>query len=226
MTSKVLGRSAFILAAATVFAGSLWAQRAEIYPNAGFAWPDTMNNGQKLKGDGIYGLNGGVFVDENFQLEGGFHYLNHFELTQPANPLNVGTPMAQPSVRGFLYDMNATYNFGERQFLNKRVSPFLTVGAGGLTAHIPDAASLFIQGGGNIMNTTGDIVPNPAQSKIMSSGDTFFTLNYGAGVKFLNIAGPMGFRFDVKGRTLPNFFGETTTWLEPAAGLTFSWGER
>jgi len=60
----------------------------------------------------------------------------------------------------------------------------------------------------------------------MESGDTFFTVNYGGGVKFLNVAGPMGFRVDIKGRTMPNFFGETTTWFEPTAGLTFSWGER
>jgi hypothetical protein len=51
-------------------------------------------------------------------------------------------------------------------------------------------------------------------------------LNYGGGIKFLNLAGPLGFRVDVRGRTLPNFFGENTTWLEPTAGITFSWGER
>jgi len=51
-------------------------------------------------------------------------------------------------------------------------------------------------------------------------------VNYGGGIKFLNIAGPVGFRVDVCGRTLPNFFGETTTWLEPTAGIIFSWGER
>jgi hypothetical protein len=51
-------------------------------------------------------------------------------------------------------------------------------------------------------------------------------LNYGAGLKFLNVAGPMGFRFDVRGRTMPNFYWEATTCLEPTAGITFSWGER
>jgi hypothetical protein len=56
--------------------------------------------------------------------------------------------------------------------------------------------------------------------KVMESGDTFFTVNYGGGIKFLNLAGPLGFPVDVRGRTLPNF----TTWLEPTAGITFSWG--
>jgi len=69
-------------------------------------------------------------------------------------------------------------------------------------------------------------VPNPGRIKVMQSGDTFFTVNYGGGIKFLNLARPLGFRVDVRGRTLPNFFGETTTWLEPTAGITFSWGER
>jgi len=60
----------------------------------------------------------------------------------------------------------------------------------------------------------------------MQSGDTFFTVNYGGGIKFLNLAGPVGFRVDVRGRTMPNFFGETAAWLEPTAGITFSLGER
>jgi len=84
----------------------------------------------------------------------------------------------------------------------------------------------FYERGGNAINAAGAVVPNPARSKIMDNGDTFFTLNYGGGVKFLNIAGPIGFRVDVRGRTIPNFFGQTTTWLEPTAGVTFSWGER
>jgi len=51
-------------------------------------------------------------------------------------------------------------------------------------------------------------VPNPGRTKVLESGDTFFTMNYGGGIKFLNLAGPVGFRVDVRGRTLPNFFGE------------------
>jgi hypothetical protein len=180
-----------------------------------------MNNGQSFKSDGIYGIKGGVFLDQNMQVEGSFGYLNHFEFRQPPNPFNPMFGIVQPPVRGFLYDVNATYNFGERQFLNKRISPFLTVGGGGLTTSIPDASAVFIQGGGNIIIPGGAVVPNPGRTKVMESGDTFFTVNYGGGIKFLNLAGPVGFR-DVRGRTLPNFFGETTTWLEPTAGITFS----
>jgi len=109
------------------------------------------------------------------------------------------------------------------------LNPLWDLRAGGLTAHIRNSSTnptTFIEGGGNIIDANGAVVPNPGRSKVLSSGDTFLTFNYGGGIKFLNVAGPMGFRFDVRGRTLPNFFGETTTWFEPSAGITFSWGER
>jgi len=226
MTSKLIVRSALILFVLTVFTASLSAQRAEIYPNAGFFWPDTMSNGQRFTSDGIYGVKGGVFLDPHAELEGSFGYINHFELRNPPNPFNPTFGITQPPVRGLLYDVNIAYNFGERQFLNTRISPFLSVGGGGLTAHVPNDRLYFVEGGGNVINAAGAVVPNPARTKVMESGDTFFTVNYGGGVKFLNVAGPMGFRVDVRGRTMPNFFGETTTWLEPTAGLTFTWGER
>src|SRR6476619_8267486 len=99
MKSKLLVRFALILFVVTAFTASLSAQRAEIYPNAGFVWPDTMNNGERLKSDGIYGLKGGVFLNQNVQLEGSFGYLNHFEL----RPSSLNPSMG--AVRGFIYDV-------------------------------------------------------------------------------------------------------------------------
>jgi outer membrane protein with beta-barrel domain len=226
MTSKLLVRSALILFVVTAFAATLSAQKMEIYPNAGFIWPRHFDNGQNFKDEGIYGLKGGVFLNQNFQLEGSFGYLNHFEMRQPPNPFNPAFGITQPTIRGYLYDFNTVYNFGERQFLHARVAPFVVAGGGGLTTAIKNADVAFIEGGGNVITPSGLVVPNPGRSKTLESGDTFFTVNYGAGVKFLNVAGPMGFRVDLRGRTLPNFLGETTTWLEPTAGITFSWGER
>jgi hypothetical protein len=49
MRSKLIVRSALTLFVVTVFTASLSAQRGEIYPNAGFFWPDTMNNGQRIR---------------------------------------------------------------------------------------------------------------------------------------------------------------------------------
>jgi hypothetical protein len=225
MKSKLIVRSALILSVLTAFTATLSAQRFEIYPNAGFVWPHHMDNGQNFRDHTIWGVKGDVFLDPNIQIEGSFEYLNHFQLRQPPNPFDPVFGVVQPAVRGFLYDVNLTYNFGEPHFLYERISPFLSAGVGGLTAHIPDAPFVFIQGGGNVINARGTVVPNPAPSKIMDSGDTFVTVNYGGGVKFLKVAGPMGFRVDVRGRTIPNFLGRTTTWLEPTAGVTFSWGE-
>jgi hypothetical protein len=225
MTSRLIVRSSVILFVLTVFTETLSAQRAEIYPNAGFIWPRHMDNGQNFRDQAIWGVKAGVFLDSNMQIEGSFEYLNHFQLRQPPNPFNPVFGVIQPPVRGFLYDANFMYNFGERQLHNKRVSPFLFVGAGGLTARIPDAPFIFIQGGGRLINAAGGVVPNPAPSKIMDSGDTFVTVNYGGGLKFLYV-GPVGFRVDVRGRTIPNFLGQTTTWLEPTAGVIFNWGER
>src|SRR5262245_40332765 len=164
MKFKIAVRSALILFVLTVLTGSLFAQRVELYPNVGFVWPDTMNNGQSFKTDAIYGLKGGVFLNQNAQVEGSFGYMNHFEIRQQPNPFNPVFGIVQPSVRGLLYDANLAYNFGERQFLNSRISPFLVVGGGGLTTHIPNATSVFIQGGGNVITPSGAVVPNPGRS--------------------------------------------------------------
>jgi len=117
---------------------------------------------------------------------------------------------------GFLYDVNAAWNFGQRQFLNARVSPYLVVGAGGLTADIRDASAAFVNGGGTAT----------APGRVLHDHDTFFTVNYGGGVKVMNVLGPIGFRADVRGRTIPNFNHETINWPEVTGGLLLSWGER
>ena len=227
MTSNVIMRSTFVVLAVTVFAASLSAQKVEIYPNAGFFWPQHNIVGDGFSADGIYGVKGGVFLSANSEIEGSFGYLNHFQLREPVNPFNPIFGITQPKTRGYLYDVNYAWNFGERQFLNHRVAPYISVGGGGLTNQmLEDEPATFVQGGGNIITPSGAIAPNPTPSKIMKSGDTFFTVNYGLGVKFLNVWGPMGFRIDARGRTIPNFFGQTTSWLEPTAGITLSWGER
>jgi hypothetical protein len=226
MTSRLIVRCAFVPLFWTVFTATLSAQHVEIYPNAGFVWPRHMANGQNFRDQAIWGVKGGVFLNPNIQIEGSFEYLNHFQLREPPNPFDPVFGVVQPAVRAFLYDANLTYNFGERHIAGEHITPFLAAGAGGLTSHIPDASFVFIQGGGSVINAAGAVVPNPAPSKIMDSGATFFTVNYGGGTKFQHIVGPMGFRVDVRGRTIPNFLGHTTTWVEPTAGVTFTWGER
>src|SRR5215468_337340 len=139
MTSKLIVRCALIPFFWTVFTATLSAQRVEIYPNAGFIWPRHMANGQNFRDQAIWGVKGSVFLGTNTQVGGSFEYLNHFQFTQPPNPFDPVFGVVQPAVRGFLYDANFTYNFGEQAIHNARTTPFLSVGAGGLTTHIPDA---------------------------------------------------------------------------------------
>src|SRR5437016_12192891 len=131
MTSKVLLRSALILFVVGVFTATLAAQSVELYPNAGGFFPSRVDawGNNKLKAEGIYGLKGGVFVTPNAEVEGSFGYLNHFEVRNSPNPLNFNTvgTFGQPSIMGFMYDLNAAWNFGQRQFLNARFSPYISV---------------------------------------------------------------------------------------------------
>lgn len=208
MASKIFMRSALVIFVVGVFTATLAAQSVELYPYAGGLWPGRVDNwgNNKLKSEGIYGLKGGVFLTENAEVEGSFGYINHFEMRYAPNPgnLNPAGTVGQPSVMGFLYDVNAAWNFGQRQFLNARVSPYLVVGAGGLTADIRDASAAFVNGGGTAT----------APGRVLHDHDTFFTVNYGRGVKVMNVLGPIGFRADVRGRTIPNFNHETINWPE------------
>src|SRR5215470_612239 len=58
------------------------------------------------------------------------------------------------------------------------------------------------------------------------TSDTFLSMSYGGGFKVLRKWGPLGYRLDARGRTLPNYNGFTYSWFEATAGLTFAWGDR
>jgi hypothetical protein len=200
-----------------------------LYPYAGGIWPTRMDSfdNNKIKAEGIYGLKGGFYFGPNFELEGSFGYLNHFEPSRSPNPLDFNTngTFGQPSIQGFLYDLNFAWNFGNSNIFGAKVDPYVVVGGGGLTTEVRNGSSAFINGGG-LVPVDGILVPNPTPATVLNGGDTFFTVNYGGGVKFANLWGPLGFRVDVRGRTLPNFFGTNMTWLEATGGLLFSFGEK
>ncbi|RPJ85730.1 MAG: hypothetical protein EHM18_09620 [Acidobacteria bacterium] len=59
----------------------------------------------------------------------------------------------------------------------------------------------------------------------LDNGDTFFMFGYGGGLRAERLWGPVGLRGDIRGRTLPNVFGDSMSWLETTGGVTFSWGE-
>ena len=65
-----------------------------------------------------------------------------------------------------------------------------------------------------------------ATTQTWDRNKTFFTFNYGAGLKALRVKGPIGVRGDLRLRTLPAYFGSHKTWMEPTVGVNFVWGER
>jgi len=227
MTSKFAVRFALIALVLGVFAANLAAQQVEIYPNAGAYWPSKTDFG-KINADGIYGLKAGMFMDHNVELEGSLGYLNHFENGSLANPLNPQFGIPTRGVYGLLYDVNGSWNFGNRNFWGHRVSPFVSLGVGGLTAYVKHADSVDITGGGFVGTNpfTGELITNSARHVAMDDGDTFLTFNYGGGVKAMNLWGPVGVRADFRGRTIPNWYGQTMNWPEITGGILFSWGER
>ena len=227
MTPKFVARFALIAAVLCVFTANLSAQQMEIYPNAGGFWPTKTDYG-KLKADGIYGFKAGMFLDQNVQLEGSMGYINHFEMGNLPNPLNPNFGISQPSVYSILYDVNGAWNFGDRNFWGHRISPFVSVGVGGLSAWVKHASSVDIAGGGFVGTDpfTGEPIANTAPRVVLEDNDTFFTVNYGGGIKAMRLWGPMGVRADIRGRSIPNFYGDDVHWPEITGGITFTWGER
>jgi hypothetical protein len=227
MRPNFVVRFALIALILGVFAATLAAQQVEIYPNAGAFWPSKTDYG-KLKADGIYGLKAGMFLDQNVQIEGSFGYINHFEMGNLANPMNPSFGIPTRSVYSILYDANGSWNFGDRNWWGHRISPFVSVGVGGLTAYVKHGSSVDIAGGGFVGTNpiTFQPVPNDARRVVLEDNDTFFTVNYGGGVKAMNLWGPMGVRADIRGRSLPNFYGQAVHWPEITGGVVFTWGER
>lgn len=107
-----------------------------------------------------------------------------------------------PESRGILWEAAGLYHFNYGRF-----RPFVTAGVGGITAVVDD----------------DDIPVNTLRG--FDDGDTFLTFSYGGGVKAPKLWGPIGLRGDVRGRTIPNLHGETTSWLELTGGITLNWGE-
>jgi hypothetical protein len=203
---------------------------SELYVNAGGVWPPWMDefDNNKIRAQGIYGLKGGVIFGGGAELEGSFGVMNHFGMRNPPNPFDMNTDgtFGQPGILAFMYDVNGVWNMGNRRFFGARFNPYVAVGGGGLTAEVRHGSSAFLQGGGLALDASGTVIPNPGPIKVINDGDTFFTVNYGGGLKVEHLWGPVGVRADFRGRTVPNYFHSSPTWLELTGGLLLSFGER
>jgi len=187
---------ALSLLALVAFSGRAFAQKYEVHPYGGRTAPDKWADLYSLKSVNTFGVKAAVFADATTQIEGEFGYLPHFEFR--------GT---DPEVRAFAWGFNISRNV----FLSSsKVIPFFHFGAGGITARTDETVVTVL----------------PDRSVQIDNNDTFATITYGGGVKALRVFGPVGLRFNIMGRTMPNFFGRGNTWAEFTAGPVFSWGQK
>jgi len=216
----------FLIAVIVCSSGvSLFAQKFELNGYAGFVFP-TSDSLANFENSNIFGGKVGVYVTHNLEIEGSFGYINRFNLKTDPNPANGVFGITRPATRAYLYDAMVTWNFASRRTLGTTVAPFITFGAGGLQAGIVDASTIPIQGAGFTFDSSGAVVPSPDVPIVLENDDKFLTLSYGGGVKAERLWGPMGLRADIKGRTIPNFFGKAINWLpEITGGVNFTWGE-
>jgi hypothetical protein len=194
-----------ILGALIVVLGapSLFAQKYEINPHAGFVWPSHTSVGQ-IENQWLYGLRAGVFLDSSFELEGNVGYMNHFNLEG-----------ASVRSRAWLWEAAGNYNFSAKDWpVVRGFTPFLVVGVGAIRTDLRDGDSFTFS--------------NPASARVtvLDNHNTFFSLSYGGGMKSVKLWGPLGLRADVRGRTIPNFYHSAPTWLEVNGGFNLMWGEK
>lgn len=196
----------FALAVVPVHAQHQW----QITPYAGGFWPTETLGDEDFKNDGLYGVRVGGFLVDRVMLDANVGYSDEFTYT--------GT---DPETHAWLWDVNARFHFFPWDI---NLSPFVSAGLGGLTSTIEDNGSvafLFEDDGGFL--ELGD-PESGLRSVVLEDGDTFFGINYGGGVTADDLWGPVGLRWDIRGRTLPNFFGTDLSWLETTGGVTISWG--
>ncbi len=108
---------------------------------------------------------------------------------------------SDPDSQGYLWEASGIYRFDLEEF-----KPFVTVGLGGITTNVQE----------------NDVEFKTAPTPVLGSGDTVFTVSYGAGIKAPLLWGPVGLRGDLRARTLPNYQGKALTWMEVTGGLIFS----
>ena len=212
----------------------LSAQKVEAYIFGGANGRGSKVFDAKIPSGGTYGFKVGSFLTPNFEIDGNLSWYNHFGLSAPDNSpiIHPVTDVLDTKVRSLLWEASGSYNFGQRK-VGARWTPYVTLGLGGMTARLKNADSVFVTGGGFIVNplratfpSSPALIQNPARQIVMDNNDSFFTISYGGGIKAMKLWGPAGFRFDVRGRTIPNFYSEGVTRAEYTGGLLFAWGER
>ena len=189
--------------------GTARAQRFEVHPYAGGFFPAKWADTARLETGGMYGARGGIFLTTQLEIEGNFGYIPHFRFED-----------ADLNTRATLWDAGGSYSFLGLAF--DRFEPFVSLGMGATTVHIREQQTERIL----FLDPTFRNPDSMRRPVVLTDGDAFLALNYGGGFKALRRWGPIGVRVDLRGRTLPNFFGHAYHSFEVTAGFNIAWGER
>jgi hypothetical protein len=220
---------AYVIAPFAVVAGTYLIghhHQIEINPDAGFFWPQHTHV-MRLRDEGMYSMKALASLTDNVQVEGNFGYVNHLESRFAPTPIDQSFGIRPTTVHGLIYDINGLYNFGYHPLFGSGVSPYVVAGIGGLSTLLENGSAALI--GGQVYTTdaaTGAPVLSGGRTVVVADNSAFFSVNYGAGIKASKLWGPMGARVDIRGRTFPNFRGQTITWPEASAGVLFTFGEK
>lgn len=179
---------------------------------AGWANPGGLNleGGGRvgLIGPPIYGAVGTISITPRFGIENRLIFSHDF-----LRPQSVDFTTTE-EIKSFNYSLNGVLDLPIERF-GPSVTPFLSGGVGFVTTW-------------NGVDDDGDEVlpadPNLAVAERMKFG-TQFAISYGAGIKFERLAGPLGFRIEGRGLTLPNIRNDELHFFEILGGVLFTFGE-
>jgi len=218
--------SAGVLLLACVFAPlSLFGQSVEVDPYVGYYWSGANATGVgRFLNNQLFGVRGGYYITPALEIGGNYSWSNHFQPDQSNTAANLAGALGftQGAVRGNLWEAEFTYNLGKQSLFGSTVRPYVVAGTGGLTTSVTNAEAFVL----NVVPV--EITPSGtlfAANDVFVNHNTFFTFSYGGGFKAIRLWGPLGVFGDIRGRTIPNFFGHATSRPEVSAGLNFSWGE-
>jgi hypothetical protein len=221
---KTIGICTVLAVSIAALSSAVYAQKYEIHPYAGGFFPGPNGTLGDFRSEGIYGVKSGVFITSNFEAGGHLGYINHLE-PNSSNAVSQNAVLNgfRHSIRAVIWEGEGYYHFPTRMLTRTGITPYAVVGLGGLTAATNAMGSVLL--GGPQVDGDGNLV-DADRTIILQNGDTFLTFSYGGGIKAMRLFGPMGLSADIRGRTIPNFLGNSTNWPELTGGVTFTWGER
>ena len=185
------------------------AQEVQLSPYIGAAFSSKVANTAKFKQSPVYGVRWSVYIIPQFSLEANLGRQNDFRFDGTS-----GTTHA------YHFDFNSLYYFnreGPKAEPVTKFAPYVTAGIGMLNV---SGNQVFTVAGGKVVTT----VPAGTTSRTLVLGDgaRYLSFNYGGGIQGTRLAGPVGVRFDARGKTVPNLLGGAAHFMEISAGLTFT----